>query len=73
MLFARLKPGAIVRGSDDILVTFSESKIFDKTTFPAPSTVTSMVTCARCEEDFDPNYNTMTSWNKLPHGELQEK
>ena len=39
--------------------------VFDKKTFPPPSTLT----CARCDESFDPKYNTLTSC-KLPHDEI---
>ena len=41
------------------------SLVFDKETFPSKS----LLTCTRCESEFDPQYNTLTSCT-LPHPEV---
>ena len=49
--------------SDQALNTLS--LVFDKETFPSVS----LLTCTRCESEFDPNYNKLTSYT-LPHSEI---
>ena len=52
-----------VECSDKVLNALS--LVFDKETFPSQS----LLTCTRCESEFDPNYNTLTSCT-LPHPEI---
>ena len=49
--------------SDQVLNALS--LVFDKETFPSKH----LLTCTRCENEFDPKYNTLTSCT-LPHPEI---
>ena len=63
ILFGRIKR-AVKEGADDKLVG-SLATLFGEDIFPSKVSLT----CARCKEEFDPNYNSMMSC-KLPHYEI---
>lgn len=54
---------AITMGNKDVIKALS--KVFDKSVFPPQSSLT----CARCEQPFDPNYNTKTACKLYHPGE----